>query len=75
MLHLSAGIIDGFLIAPHALPLDCIVSLVLVGALQLSGFAFIRRMLEARLLLPNERAAAPQLCSLDRIRQLARGRR
>jgi len=74
MLHPPAGI-DGFLIATYALPLDWIVSPVLVGALLLSGFALIWRTLEARLFRPNERAAAPQLWSLERIRQLARGRR
>jgi len=69
-LHPPAGI-DAFMVAAYGLPFDWVLNPVLIGALLLSAFAFVWRTIERRLFTPAERAAAPQLWDVERIRALA----
>ena len=70
-LHPPAGI-DAFLVGSYGLAIDWVLNPVLIGALLLTAFALGWRWLERRLFLPADRAAAPQLWSLERVRALTR---
>ncbi len=70
-LHPPAGI-DAFLVASYGLGLEWMLNPVLIGALLLTGFALAWRWGERRLFSPADRAAAPQLWSVERIRELKR---
>lgn len=70
-LHPPAGI-DAFLVANYGLPAAWLFNPVLIGAFLLAGFAHVWRLIERGLFLPAERAAAPQMWSLERIKALTR---
>lgn len=70
-LHPPAGI-DAFLVASYGLTIDWVVNPVLVGALLLAGFALAWRWGERRMFSAADRAATPQLWSIERIRELKR---
>ncbi len=66
-LHPPAGI-DAFLIASHGLPLVWVLNPVLLGAVILAGFVLAWRWLERRLFLPGDRAAAPSMWGLRKLK-------